>query len=489
MLSRSQFPVFFQRRLNMQLHPIKIFLASVILLSGVLVVFAQDGPRTASLNDIKTAPPTETPTTAVVMRDRIAKAKAYLVVKNYGAAIYELENIRRETDDPTVHRVLNVLLMHSYLEQGDYKKAQSFLTELQKDPAKTEDYFAVAGQVINGARTQLARYHALGISVSDSTLPEQAVNDLNSMRETLEMVAEQAKVIGKRKEVAPTAIAILEESSSARGNLARDAYDERRWKDQVADAREQIVNPRSKIINAMQKPVEAPEIILVATSSIPDEVAASVETPEETETAAVVPKRTEPALKPVVDEPARTTRILVPGIPAKSADTAEKTETAKVQPTDRKVKIIGSEEKKPGDEIVAEKNDEDKSKPNVKSTDQVADSKKSSSDDKQKAPESEIVAVSNDGSPMTIGSLVGFATKKVTPVYPRQARSMRMSGTVKVEVTVDEDGRVATVENTSGPVLLKQAALDAVRKWEFTPFVRDGQPVKATGFISFNFNL
>lgn len=483
----------------MQLHPIKIFLVSVILLSSALMVFSQDGPRTASLNDVKTAPPPETPTTAVVMRDRIAKAKAYLVVKNYGAAIYELENIRRETDDPTVHRVLNVLLMHSYLEQGDYKKAQSFLTELQKDPAKTDDYFAVAGQVINGARTQLARYHALGISVSDSKLPEQAVNDLNSMRETLEMVVDQAKVIGKRKEVAPTAIAILEESSSARGNLARDAYDERRWKDQVADAREQIVNPRSRIINAMQQPVEAPEIVLVATTAKTDDVESVTETPDkevvadtpkQKENPAQTPKSTEPSFKPVVDESARTTRILVPGIPSKSGDALLKTETATVRPSDRKVKIIGSEEKKPSDEMVGDKkSDEDSSQPNVKSTDQTADTKKSGNDEKNAAPATETVADSNDGSPMPIGSLVSFATKKVTPVYPRQARTMRMSGTVKVEVTVDEDGRVATVENTSGPVLLKQAALDAIRKWEFTPFVRDGQPVKATGFVSFNFNL
>jgi outer membrane biosynthesis protein TonB len=35
--------------------------------------------------------------------------------------------------------------------------------------------------------------------------------------------------------------------------------------------------------------------------------------------------------------------------------------------------------------------------------------------------------------------------------------------------------------------MLQAAARDAIKKWKFKPFTRDGQPVKATGFISFNF--
>ena len=36
---------------------------------------------------------------------------------------------------------------------------------------------------------------------------------------------------------------------------------------------------------------------------------------------------------------------------------------------------------------------------------------------------------------------------------------------------------------------LCDAAEDAIRKWKFTPFKRDGEPVKEVGFISFNFSL
>ena len=71
-------------------------------------------------------------TSADVMRARVAKAKAFIAIKNFNAAIYELEQIRRESSDPTVNGVVNVLLMNSYLEQGDYKRAQDFLNELAK---------------------------------------------------------------------------------------------------------------------------------------------------------------------------------------------------------------------------------------------------------------------------------------------------------------------------------------------------------------------
>ena len=38
-------------------------------------------------------------------------------------------------------------------------------------------------------------------------------------------------------------------------------------------------------------------------------------------------------------------------------------------------------------------------------------------------------------------------------------------------------------------MMLQAAAKDAIRKWEFKPFVRGGQPVKAIGFVNFNFSL
>ncbi|NNE68060.1 MAG: TonB family protein [Pyrinomonadaceae bacterium] len=462
----------------MRLRPISLILAITIIYISTVSVGAQDGPKSTTLSQIRDNTAGVTPTTAEVMRGRISKAKGYIAVKNFGAAIYELENIRKETNEPTVNRVLNVLLMHAYLEQGDYIKAQSFLKELQKNPAKALDYFAVAGQVVSGARAQLARYRALGVAVSDPTLPDEAKNDVDNMRKTLELVITQSKTIGKRKEMSDMALAAVEESSAARSNLARDAYDEKRWQNQVSEAREQIVTPRSKIISAVEGPVvvpdDTPDVTLVAKRVEEEKIKPPVveeKKPEE--------KPVEAELKPVVDK-----EVVASNDASESQKDPKPVEKLKKEadkrvsgamPTDRKVRVIRSAEKKPVDR--PKSNEE---QPNVKSTDQV---------NRKRPVESNVASNEASEGPVSIGSLIAYATRRVNPVYPRQAKSMRMQGTVEVEVVVDEMGKVASVENMSGPSLLKRAARDAVRKWKFKPFVRDGQPVKATGFVRFNFNL
>jgi TonB family protein len=56
---------------------------------------------------------------------------------------------------------------------------------------------------------------------------------------------------------------------------------------------------------------------------------------------------------------------------------------------------------------------------------------------------------------------------KVPPVYPELAKRMKITGVVKVEATVDADGKVTAVKTVSGNSSLQSAAEDAVRKWKF----------------------
>jgi TonB family protein len=56
---------------------------------------------------------------------------------------------------------------------------------------------------------------------------------------------------------------------------------------------------------------------------------------------------------------------------------------------------------------------------------------------------------------------------RVPPVYPELAKRMRISGQVKVEATVDADGKVTAVKTVSGSKMLAPAAEDAVKKWKF----------------------
>jgi TonB family protein len=58
---------------------------------------------------------------------------------------------------------------------------------------------------------------------------------------------------------------------------------------------------------------------------------------------------------------------------------------------------------------------------------------------------------------------------RVSPVYPEIAQRLRIEGTVRIEATVDPDGKVIDVKTVSGNHSLAPAAEDAVRKWRFLP--------------------
>ncbi|HEY1404802.1 MAG TPA: TonB family protein [Pyrinomonadaceae bacterium] len=94
-----------------------------------------------------------------------------------------------------------------------------------------------------------------------------------------------------------------------------------------------------------------------------------------------------------------------------------------------------------------------------------------------------------DGKPLEVGSLLPKATDRPAPTYPQTARAARISGRVTVFLMLDEKGAVAKVERTDGPEMLRGAAADAARRWKFRPTVVNGQPVRVSGFINFNFTL
>ena len=85
--------------------------------------------------------------------------------------------------------------------------------------------------------------------------------------------------------------------------------------------------------------------------------------------------------------------------------------------------------------------------------------------------------------------LQGSATVRVEPVYPLAAKNRRISGVVVVEVTVNESGEVINAAAVCGPNLLREASVEAARKWRFTPTRLNGVPVKVIGSITFNFHM
>lgn len=414
----------------------------LVLFAFILFTGAQTPPQNTQQQTAQvTVPPPPAPTSGDIMRERISKAKAYIAVRNYSAAIYELENIRRETNDTALKGVVNVLLMNSYLEQGDYKRAQDFLTEFynaQKTnkPNAPANYMAVAAQIVKGARSRAERYKALGLNVSDRTLPLEATNDLEKMRETLELVITQSKEIGKDKVKTPDAMALLEEASNSRSMLARDDYDARRWSEEVADTREDLANSKKGVMDATNStpgaPVEMPNNNMVASNMKPLE-RPPVMTP------------------PVVEDKPSDNNVAVNEKPAYVP--MPPPATVKEEPKKDEPK---KEEPKPNTEP---------------------------------PKETPATAPANDGSPMDVGALLPFAVTKTPVIVPTIAKLQKMSGEVKIELTVDENGSVSKIDKTSGPAMLQNAAKDAVKKWKFKPFIRNGRPVQAIGFVSFNFAL
>lgn len=78
---------------------------------------------------------------------------------------------------------------------------------------------------------------------------------------------------------------------------------------------------------------------------------------------------------------------------------------------------------------------------------------------------------------------------KVEPIFPEEARQAKIEGTVVLKVTISSDGTVRDASIVSGPLMLLQAAIDAVNQWQFEPARTNGQPVDAQAQIEVNFRL
>jgi protein TonB len=83
--------------------------------------------------------------------------------------------------------------------------------------------------------------------------------------------------------------------------------------------------------------------------------------------------------------------------------------------------------------------------------------------------------------------LNGKAISLPKPAYPPIARQAHASGTVVVQVTIDENGSVISAHAISGHPLLQPVAVAAARGARFSPTKLSGQPVKVTGVITYNF--
>lgn len=90
-------------------------------------------------------------------------------------------------------------------------------------------------------------------------------------------------------------------------------------------------------------------------------------------------------------------------------------------------------------------------------------------------------------APISGGVLNGKAISLPKPAYPAIAKSAHASGTVVVQVVIDENGNVISAHAVSGHPLLQAVSVSAARSARFSPTKLSGQPVKVTGVITYNF--
>jgi periplasmic protein TonB len=76
----------------------------------------------------------------------------------------------------------------------------------------------------------------------------------------------------------------------------------------------------------------------------------------------------------------------------------------------------------------------------------------------------------------------------VVPNYPTIARQAGVEGDVVIDTTIDTNGAVTGMKVVSGPPMLRQAALDALRQWRYEPSKLNGEPVPVQMVVTLKFH-
>lgn len=87
------------------------------------------------------------------------------------------------------------------------------------------------------------------------------------------------------------------------------------------------------------------------------------------------------------------------------------------------------------------------------------------------------------------GVLASKLLTRVFPQYPALAKSMRVSGVVRLAVVVGRDGHIEGVRVLEGHPMLRASAVDAVKQWVYSPTYLNGQPVEVEASVDVNFTL
>ena len=83
----------------------------------------------------------------------------------------------------------------------------------------------------------------------------------------------------------------------------------------------------------------------------------------------------------------------------------------------------------------------------------------------------------------------GSIIRKVQPIYPVLARNVHIQGAVVLEAVISKAGRIENLQLVSGHPMLVPAAMEAVRQWQYKPYILNGEAIEVETQITVNFTL
>ena len=83
----------------------------------------------------------------------------------------------------------------------------------------------------------------------------------------------------------------------------------------------------------------------------------------------------------------------------------------------------------------------------------------------------------------------GLLIDPIRPIYPTIAKLTKQQGTVVVTAVIDRTGRIVNAQVSSGPEMLREAAIAAVREARYRPYLLNGQPTEVQTTISITFQI
>lgn len=102
-----------------------------------------------------------------------------------------------------------------------------------------------------------------------------------------------------------------------------------------------------------------------------------------------------------------------------------------------------------------------------------------------------VVVHAESKGPLRISSMVieGHAIYRPAPQYPAIARTAQIEGTVVLQAMISKEGTIENLRVVSGPAMLQQAALDAVKMWRYRPYLLNNAPVEVETTVNVVFSM